>query len=150
VSIRRFGSPVRFGRLSILAQACASALAEKPADCCTSLRWATLSLVAQKPFRVNRKSLALSRLDASSLGASPKIPIVGYERIEAECPILPTWVGQDPDLSAAKHNRLLFPVGPSLANDGRKGRFAEKSQGARTKTPGLPFEFLGSFAKYTT
>ena len=64
----------------------------------------------------------LSRLESSSLGGSPKIPIGGYECIEAECSIEPTWVGQDPDLGAAKPDGLLSPVDLSLPEDGCEGR----------------------------
>lgn len=97
-----------------------------------------------------RESFRLSRFDVGSLRGDPKIPICGYEFLEAECPIQSAWIGQDPDFSTTEPHELLPPVDASLSKNSCKRRFTQKRQIPRAITPKLSFEFPGSFVKFMT
>jgi len=92
--------------------------------------------------------MSLAGRESSSPGGSAKIPIGGYECIEIECAIEPAGVGQDPDFSTAKANRLWSPVDRFLSKDGCEGRLPEKSQIARGVTYDLSFQFLSCSVKF--
>ena len=97
-----------------------------------------------------RESLHLSRFELRSLGGGPKVPICGYEFLEAECAIQSTWIWQDPDFSTTKPHELLSPFDASFSKNSCKGRFTQKRQTPRPIASKFSFEFPGSFVKFMT